>query len=113
MSSGASLETSLETWSLSESETKDDAKRPRRWVCVFFRFSTLFFPEVLEHAGGKSGLENKGEEEENLEPGGLGDQVGRDGPQSTGDQPSQIFIRAEKDWLAKGDEGRASFCCLN
>ena len=54
--------------------------------------------------------ENKGEEEENLEPGGLGDQVGRDGPQPPGDQSSQIFIRAEKDWLAKGDEGRASFC---
>ena len=111
VSSGASLETSLETWSLSESETKDDAKRPRRWV-TFFLVVLLFFPEVLEHAGGKSGLENKGEEEENLEPGGLGDQVGRDGPQPTGDQPSQIFIRAEKNWLAKGDEGRASFCCL-
>ena len=111
MSSGASLETSLETWSLSESETKDDAKRPRRWVCVFLVFLP-FFPKVLEHAGGKSGLENKGEEEENLEPGGLGDQVGGAGPQPTGDQPSQIFIRAEKDWLAKGDEGRASFCCL-
>ena len=80
---------------------------------VFFSFSTLFFPEVLEHAGGKSGLENKGEEEENLEPGGLGDQVGGAGPQPTGDQPSEIFIRAEKNWLAKGDEGRASFCCLN
>ena len=111
MSSGASLETSLETWSLSESETKDDAKRPRRWVCVFLVFLP-FFPKVLEHAGGKSGLENKGEEEENLEPGGLGDQVGGAGPQPTGDQPSQIFIRAEKDWLAKGEKGRASFCCL-
>ena len=63
---------------------------------VFLHFS----PKVLEHAGGKSGLENKGEEEENLEPGGLGDQVGGAGPQPTGDQPSQIFLRAEKDWLA-------------
>ena len=81
-------------------------------MCVFL-VVLLFFPEVLEHAGGKSGLENKGEEEENLELGGLGDQVGRDGPQPTGDQPSEIFIRAEKNWLAKGDEGRgASFCCL-
>ena len=75
---------------------------------VFLPFS----PKVLEHAGGKSGLENKGEEEENLEPGGLGDQVGGAGPQPPGNQPSQIFLRAEKNWLAKGDEGRASFCCL-
>ena len=66
----------------------------------FFLVVYSSFPEVLEHAGGKSGLENKGEEEENLEPGGLGDQVGGAGPQPTGDQPSQIFLRAEKDWLA-------------
>ena len=30
VSSGLSLETSLETWSLSESETKEDPRKPRR-----------------------------------------------------------------------------------
>ena len=30
VSSGLSLETSLETWSLSESETKEDSRKPRR-----------------------------------------------------------------------------------
>ena len=30
MSSGLSLETSLETWSLSESETKEDPRKPSR-----------------------------------------------------------------------------------